>query len=249
MAKEKKTIQSIDDFFADVRDAKHRKLEDSFNHYEKVAGEERLTEMSNYLIQPAMEEFYKTFVSELDKLDIADNKSIGKKKKKDVQKAAVEAFKAYFKKAGRKGINEALKGVEDVDDQYKILAMHYNEDVIGKQGAIESLIENYVDNKNLTLGDMKRDFYQAKGQHAQSAVERARQKAFMTLLGTYQTPEIAAHLKKTAGKKGYEVTDDTRFMTHDLGRLQQVYHGLRDDNFGKDGPGGYYLKLKEKKEK
>jgi hypothetical protein len=246
---DKKEIKSIDDYFSDVRGRSHGKLEDSFKHYDEVTDEKALNNMAISIFQPAMDDFYTSFAKQLDeKVKLKNEDSISNDKKAAVQGAAVEALKSFFKKV-RPGVLEAIKDVKDVEKQYEILTQQYNSHM-GLRGdrGIDAMINGYIDNSNVTVGHLKTNLYQIKGQHVQMALGNLRNQAYSHFLGTYHAPEVSAHVAKKAGEKGYTVTDKVRWAAMDHGELLPVYESVKSGRF-EHGPGAYYLKQEVKKEK
>ncbi|MBU1704768.1 MAG: hypothetical protein KJ922_05365, partial [Nanoarchaeota archaeon] len=124
--KKEDKVDSIDDFFSAIGEEKHAEIADSFKVYDKYTDKKKLSSMVTQLLQPAMDDWYKTFQDELGKISgLADDEHIASKNKTDVQKAAIKAFEAFFKKA-RPSVAKAVEGMEDTEAKYQTLAREYN---------------------------------------------------------------------------------------------------------------------------
>jgi len=248
--KEAKHIETIDDFLAKFDKEHSKDLGDAVEKHRAVRKEEYQNAYFNNLFTPAQHDLYNTVSTQLDEAIGEDNEKLNGKKP-ELQKAIAEGLKAYFKKV-RPSVTKALEGhkFDKPDDEYAFLVGMYDNHIGAKDGeGLSDIVDAYSTNKKATVGGLKRLLHTTQVKHQEGALNKMLNQHLTQYLGKYDPIGFAQHIRPKLEEAGYEVEDKIKFATLNAVQFYNVMEGLESGNFGKDGPGIYGLKKKEKEHK
>lgn len=223
----KKKIASIDDFFADLRTKNVQELNKAFTEYDEFTKQETQENLFNNIFNPAHDAMYQAITKQLDETFKGDDETKVHNKKTELKKAATAGMKKYFEKA-QPSILKAIHGMDD-DEQYEVLAHHYDQSVgAGQRGggaSIKDLVEEHAKNKRSTVGTIKHMLYQQKSKQSAYAVNKLKGHVIQHHFSKYHPAEISAHLLPKLEKEGITVEDKIKAATLELGELIGLYEG------------------------
>ncbi|MFC1768783.1 hypothetical protein ACFLZX_03380 [Nanoarchaeota archaeon] len=234
----------ISDVLDKARKAKSDTIEQAFKSYEKHGGEKAMDAFQVATVVPAMQEFYNTF---RDNMKPFQKGHIPSSKKKEVKAAAVKALEAFFKRADPKKL-KLVEGIKDPEERYKILCKEYNEATTqgGDSpfgGGIDKFIDSYIGKKSKNLDKMLIELYHNQSKYAQGMVHAVTSKAFHYNVGRHEGLDVAAHMKKLAKTKGYELPQEhePNFMMLQKEAFEGLYKGLMHGKWGDKTHESYHL--------
>src|SRR3989344_3247383 len=142
-----------------------------------------------------------------------------------------KGMKAYLKKVSPAAL-KGIEGVEDEQEQYKILSRYMDEYaplIRTKEGRVipfETWVDNMAKDKKKKVSDMKMHFYASKTQIASDHVQALNEKYSEHLFGTYHAPDIAAHVRPIVEKK-HTVDDLVKFNMLEKDGLIKIYRHMK----------------------
>lgn len=244
----KKKPMTIDDLFPDEDIAKRLKA------YDTHMATENQHKLFNEIFTPAIDEFYNMLKTQLDKTFKNDTTKV-KDKLPDVRKALVEGLKKYFERAMPSALS-AIKGVDDAEKQFDILAHIYDTHVLGAvpgarlpQGVktIRQYVEDLKDDKDATVGQVKEELYLQKTAHAIQGRQQVNQLKQLEYVVPIPAHRLARHLQPEVDKT-HTIEDDVRYATLGHGELLQIREGLKTGSWPQQTPGPKHYGLKAKEQ-
>ena len=154
---------------------------------------------------------------------------------------------------------EAIEGITDAEQQYRVLAHFYDTQVLGaedqqdvqrlvKQGIIplQQYVTDLERDEDSTIGQIKEGLYMQKAQHARQAREGLNAKAQLHYIATIPAHRLARHLKPEI-EKTHTIDDIAGYVTMGHERLMEVREALKTGRWPQQraGPDHYGLKAKE----
>ncbi|MEK6837181.1 MAG: hypothetical protein AABX69_00895, partial [Nanoarchaeota archaeon] len=235
--------------------------------YDKHLSPENQQKLFNELFAPAIDDFYNALKAQLDTAFSGAGGDTAKVKEKmpAVRKAIVESLKKFFSKAMPSAL-EAIEGITDAEQQYRVLAHFYDTQVLGaedqqdvqrlvQQGIIP--LQQYVtllEREDSTVGQIKEGLYMQKAQHAAQARLGLNAKAQHHYIARIPAHRLARHLKPEIEKK-YTIDDIAGYVTMGHDRLMELREALKTDRWPQQrgqqttGPSHYGLKAKEQQQR
>ncbi len=247
-----KKHKHLDDFFDELAETHSKDLEKAFKNYDTFSSDETQHNLTNDIIHPAMDEFYNTFVKELDS-QFGEKKDAAKthNKKKELKAAAVAGLKKFFEKTQPSAL-KAIEDIEDLEEQYDVLVHLYDinhglnlHSSKGKIHSFREFIEDYSQNKKGKVGDLKSTFYHLKSTHAQGHIQQLGSRAASHYFSGFRPLEVGAHVRKKLKGKDIEVDDKVAWAKKDIGDFLKVYETYVK-NEGEKGFEEHGLRYKKK---
>ena len=236
MAKTNKKLDNLEGVLDKIQSEHSKDLDTAFKLYDEHHSEDKQTEFFNKIFAPGMDAFYDKFTSELDKT-FGDDKKTVFQKEKELKKVTVEGIKAYFKKVQPGMLKKALKGIDDVDEQFALLTSLYDQHhgVTDRQSAYDAqkrgyislgdLVQSSVQDKKSSVGKIKRALYGTKGAHAQQGVIGLNQQATQKYFAGFHQIDLGEHIKDKWDLK-YESA--ATYKQQGIGQLLGLHTSLRE---------------------
>lgn len=229
-------VEDLDTFFKGLREEdRHKKVEDAFEAIKKFTDEKNQNNLYNKVLTPAFDEFYKTFVEELDKEFGGDDKELYDKKK-ELRRITVEALKKFFEKAKPSVVHayEELKG----DDLYDALTRAFSELHGYDENIIDKMIKEYHERGGedaKTVGELKRNL-DVQRITSKGEILKALGKKYATAhLAHFDRETVLEHGKEKVEDEGYTISNKGKFFTLDPFEIYHaVMHGIPSGKWGID---------------
>ena len=169
MAKEGKP-KNLEELFEEIRKGRSHELDKSFDYYEKHIKKENENYLFNDIFNPAQDKMYNTLKKELDETFKDDEAKIHGKSA-DMKKVVAKGLKDYFNSVDP-GVAKAVEGMTE-DEAYEHLVHQYDEHTGASQNqkipSIRDIAEEYTKDKEVTVGDIKRELSGLRDTHAKAA--------------------------------------------------------------------------------
>ena len=248
---DKKAPSNLNDYMAELRKKNLDSLDDAFSHYDAHMDDDHQKHLILNVFGKGMDEFYDSFTKGLEEEKLEDTSKL-EGHDKGVKKALLKGMKAYLKKVSPAAL-KGIEGVEDEQEQYKILSRYMDEYaplIRTKEGRVipfETWVDNMAKDKKKKVSDMKMHFYASKTQIASDHVQALNEKYSEHLFGTYHAPDIAAHVRPIVEKK-HTVDDLVKFNMLDKDSLIKIYRHMKKGK-GVEDLGAYGISMEEEENK
>ena len=236
MAEKKKKLDNLEGVLNKIQSDHSKDLDTAFKLYDEHHTEDKQNEFFNNIFAPGMDEFYNKFTSELDKTFEGDKKTVFKKEE-ELKKATVEGMKAYFNKVQPGMLKKALKGVDDIEDQFALLSNLYDQHhgVTDQRSLYDAqrrgyvslgqLVQASIKDKKSTVGKVKRTLYETKAAHAKQGLMNLNQQATSKYFAGFHQIDVGEHVKDNWK---LNLDEPVTYKQQGLGELVGLHTALRD---------------------
>ncbi|MBI3036565.1 hypothetical protein HYY73_02315 [Candidatus Woesearchaeota archaeon] len=258
MPREEKS-KTIDDILNSIHAQPTHDIAKNLEAYDAHHKPENQQKLFNELFAPAIDEFYNALKVQLDAAFKGAGGDTAKVKEKmpEVRKALVESLKKFFAKAMPSAL-EAIEGITDAEQQYRVLAHFYDTQVLGAETQQDAqrlaqagtiTLQQYVaaiEQGDLSVGQIKEGLYMQKAQHARQARTGLNEKAELHYIAGIPAHRLARHLKPEI-EKTHTIDDIAGYVTMGHEGLMEIRNALKTGQWPQQraGPAHYGLKAKE----